>query len=83
MKHVDAVRGFERTILLDPQTSTRRAVAPLTNCVVEVLEKDWQGNCPILSLRFYHKPYCSAANHGAGNVEVRDSVSFSTDRGLS
>jgi hypothetical protein len=31
----------------------------LTNCVVEVVEYDFDGRCPMLSLRFYYKPIYS------------------------
>ena len=58
MKDVDAIRGYERDILFNPENlyTTSGGVA-LTNCVVESVENDWQGNGPVLSLRFYHKPY--------------------------
>lgn len=61
MKHVDDIRGFERAILFEPRNLYKTSGGvPLTNCVVEVVESDWQGNCPVLSLRFYHKPTYSA-----------------------
>jgi hypothetical protein len=58
MKDVDEVRGYERYILFNPENlyTTGGGVA-LTNCVVEALANDWQGKAPVLSLRFYHKPY--------------------------
>jgi len=57
MKTVDDVRGFEREIKFTATGghATGGAV-PLTNCVVEVKEIDFEGRCPMLSLRFYHKP---------------------------
>jgi hypothetical protein len=58
MKHVDEVRGYERHILFDPECLyTVGGGIALTNCVVEAVEDDWQGRAPVLSLRFYHKPY--------------------------
>ncbi|MGO9231503.1 MAG: hypothetical protein ACLQKA_20120 [Bryobacteraceae bacterium] len=58
MKDVDEVRGYEREILFNPENlyKTGGGLA-LTNCVVEAVEDDWQGGAPVLSLRFYHKPY--------------------------
>jgi hypothetical protein len=58
MKDVDEVRGYEREILFSPENlyHTSGGIA-LTNCVVEAIENDWQGRAPVLSLRFYHKPY--------------------------
>ena len=54
---VDEVRGFEREIQFAPTGGyARSGGVPLTNCVIEVVEDDWQGRCPMLSLRFYHKP---------------------------
>ena len=58
MKDVDEVRGYEREIRFSPENlyHTSGGIA-LTNCVVEAKENDWQGRAPVLSLRFYHKPY--------------------------
>lgn len=60
MKSVDEVRGFQREILFEQRGYTTSGGIALTNCVVEVVESDWQGNCPVLSLRFYNKPFYSA-----------------------
>jgi hypothetical protein len=58
MKHIDEVRGFTRSILVgdEPGQNTRESMN-LANCVVEVLERDTCGDCPLLSLRFYARPY--------------------------
>jgi hypothetical protein len=57
MRSVDEVRGFEREIkvAVDGGYITGGGV-PLTNCVIEVVPNDWQGRCPMLSLRFFHVP---------------------------
>src|SRR4051812_27011739 len=57
MKHIDAVRGFQRDILFEPRGgyATSGGVA-LSDCVVETVEFDWQGQAPALSVRFYNKP---------------------------
>jgi hypothetical protein len=58
MKDVDEVRGYQRDILFNPENLyTTSGGTALTNCVVEDKEDDWQLNAPVLSLRFYHKPY--------------------------
>ncbi len=55
MKHIDEVRGFERTILLgDEPRHTTRGNVTLTNCIVEVIEGPLG---KMLSLRFYNQPY--------------------------
>ena len=56
MENVDAVRGYERTILFSPSGHARGGSLPLTNCVVETIENDYEARSPLLSLRFYHKP---------------------------
>lgn len=57
MKDVDEVRGFERAILFEPTGGYKTSGGvPLTNCVIEIKENDWQGRCPMLSLRFFNKP---------------------------
>jgi hypothetical protein len=57
MKTVDEVRGFEREILFSSTGGYATGGGiPLTNSVIEVKENDSQGRCPVLSLRFYHKP---------------------------
>lgn len=62
MKHIDAVRGFRRDILFNPECLyTVSGGNPLTNCVVEAVETDRQGHAPVLSLRFYSKPYLDPA----------------------
>jgi hypothetical protein len=62
MKDVDEVRGYERHILFNPKNLyTTGGGLALTNCVVEAVENDWQGKAPVLSLRFYHKPYLNPA----------------------
>jgi hypothetical protein len=61
VKHVDEVRGFERTIFFESAGGHKTSGGvPLTNCVIEVVENDAQGNCPMLSLRFFHKPVYDA-----------------------
>lgn len=58
MKTVDDVRGFEREIKFASTGGySTGGSLPLTNCVVEVKNNDREGRCPMLSLRFYHKPY--------------------------
>jgi hypothetical protein len=58
MKTIDEVRGYERSILFNPENLyTTSGGSALTNCVVEAVEDDWQGRAPVLSLRFYNKPY--------------------------
>jgi hypothetical protein len=58
MKQLDDVRGFTRSILVgdEPGQNTRESLN-LANCVVEILERDPGRRCPLLSLRFYARPY--------------------------
>jgi hypothetical protein len=57
VKAVDYIRGFEREIKFAPTGGDATGGGlPLTNCVIEVVENDWQGGGPMPSLRFYHKP---------------------------
>jgi hypothetical protein len=72
MKHVDAVRGFQRDILFNPDNLyTTGGGLALTNCVVEADEHDWQGKAPVLSLRFYHKPSTLAVDEDTAiGVEI-------------
>jgi hypothetical protein len=57
MQAVDEIRGFDRHILFSATGGyATSGFVPLTNCVVEVKEIDTDGRCPVLSLRFYHKP---------------------------
>lgn len=56
MKNIDEVRGFEREIKFAAAGYATGGGVPLTNCVVEVVGNDWQGRCPMLSLRFFHRP---------------------------
>jgi hypothetical protein len=58
MRHVDAVRGYQRDILFSPESRyTVSGGNALTNCVVEAVENDREGRAPALSLRFYSQPY--------------------------
>lgn len=62
MKHVDAVRGYQRDILFSPKClHTVSGGKALTNCVVEAVENDRERRAPALSLRFYSKPYLNPA----------------------
>jgi hypothetical protein len=57
MKHIDQVRGLVRDIFFESRNLYKTSGAnPLTNCVVEIVERDLQGGCPVLSLRFYLTP---------------------------
>src|SRR4051794_6932815 len=57
MKHIDEIQGFSRDILFSPEGRyTTSWGTALSNCVLEVVERDVQGRCPVLSLRFYHQP---------------------------
>ena len=58
MRYVDETRGYEREMCFHPENLYHTGGGiELTNCVVEAKENDWQGRAPVLSLRFYHKPY--------------------------
>lgn len=57
MKNIDEVRGFEREIKFAAAGGyATGGGVPLSNCIVEVVGNDWQGHCPMLSLRFFHRP---------------------------
>jgi hypothetical protein len=43
MKNIDAVRGFEREIKFAAAGYATRGGVSLSNCVIEVVENDWQG----------------------------------------
>jgi hypothetical protein len=57
MEDIDAIRGFQRNILFNTTGYSTSAGVPVTNCVVEVVENDWQGSIPMLSMRFYNRPF--------------------------
>lgn len=70
MKGVDVTRGYQRLILFgdQPGHTTSGGVA-ITNCVVEVVECDPPLAFPVLSLRFFDKPY-----YGYATVEESQSA---------
>jgi hypothetical protein len=58
MRGIDEVRGYKRSILFDqsPGYCHSGPGMCLTGCVVEVVENDIDGRCPMMSLRFYAQP---------------------------
>jgi len=75
MKGIDEVRGFERTILFSSTGGyTTSAGLALTNCVVEVKDRDAQAVCPVLCIRCYYKaefPACAYDDDTPIGVEVK------------
>jgi hypothetical protein len=89
MKDVDEVRGYEREILFNPENLYMVGGGlALSNCVVEAVEDDWQGKAPVLSLRFYHKPYLNRkliaelAEHGRRIYDEKTPVGVELTLGL-